>query len=69
MFVYPQVSNDIGDAYGKLDLEVVDNPSSPKNLTADEVTESTVCLSWDIPEDDGGSPITGYLVEKRDATR
>ena len=28
-----------------------------------------VVLAWDEPESDGGSPITGYLVEKKDASK
>lgn len=64
-----QVTNDIGEDSGKLDVEVVDCPSSPRNLTVTDVAEDSVSISWEIPEDDGGSPITGYIVEKRDATR
>lgn len=64
-----QIANDIGKATAKLDLEVVDCPSSPRDLTVTNVTEESVSLSWQIPEDNGGSPITGYTVEKRDATR
>ena len=26
-------------------------------------------MAWDAPESDGGSPITGYLVEKKDAAK
>lgn len=64
-----QVRNDHGETSGKLDLEVVDSPSSPRNLSVTTVTEDSVSLTWDVPSDDGGSPITGYTVEKRDASR
>jgi len=50
-------------------LEVVDVPTSPKNLKVTDITEETVTLVWETPEDDGGSEITGYAVEKRDASR
>ena len=38
-------------------------PSEPEisNVNADKVT-----LTWAPPRDDGGSPITGYFVEKKD---
>ena len=35
-------------------------------LTAKPVGKDTVELSWQPPESDGGSPITGYLIEKRE---
>ena len=34
-----------------------------------EINASSAHLKWDHSDQDGGSPITGYLVEKRDAER
>ena len=33
------------------------------------MTSESGHLKWDIPEDDGGSEITGYIVEKKDVTK
>ncbi len=46
-----------------------DKPSAPKNLKAPSVTETTVSLSWEVPDDNGGSDIMGYVVEKREASK
>lgn len=34
-----------------------------------EVYKDHISLSWEEPESDGGSPITGYVIEKRDASK
>ena len=34
-----------------------------------EVSKDYVILAWDIPESDGGSPITSYTIEKCDASK
>lgn len=44
-------------------------PSAPKDFKVLEVTRQHVHLTWEIPEHDGGSPLTGYQVEKRDVSR
>ena len=34
-----------------------------------DVNKSYVVIAWDSPQSDGGSPITKYVVEKRDVKR
>ena len=38
-------------------------------LTAKVLSRESVELSWKPPAEDGGSPITNYVVEKRDAKK
>jgi len=44
-------------------------PGAPSSLRLTGVQRDAVTLSWEPAETDGGSPITGYLVERSDATR
>jgi titin len=46
-----------------------DVPSSPRDLHSTEVTQDSVTLSWLAPADNGGSEVTHYVIEKRDALR
>ena len=46
-----------------------DKPSVPQNVRVTEFSKDYMIVTWDVPETDGGSPITGYSLEKRDITR
>lgn len=48
---------------------VLDKPGPPIGpVEIGEVGETTVCLKWAPPEYDGGSPVTNYIVLKRETS-
>lgn len=42
-----------------------DKPTGP--LVVDALLKNSVVISWKAPEDDGGSMVTNYVVERREA--
>jgi hypothetical protein len=41
-------------------------PDAPTSLTATALSSSEINLSWTAPENNGGSPITGYMIYRGD---
>lgn len=39
-------------------------PSPPQNLRVVSVTSKSVTIEWNLPESNGGSEITSYIIEK-----
>ena len=63
------LKNKFGEDKGLINVTVVDRPGPPVGpLDYEEVTATSVTLSWKPPKDNGGSEITGYIIEKRDLT-
>ncbi|KAG8335958.1 myosin light chain kinase activity protein [Homalodisca vitripennis] len=61
--------NSSGTDQGSFQVSVLDRPDPPgEPLVYEEITSSSVTLSWKPPKDNGGSEITGYVIEKRDLT-
>mgnify|MGYP001793341352 FL=1 len=48
---------------------VVEKPEPPENVKVGETNEDSVTIYWEPPADDGGKPVTGYIIEKRDMNR
>lgn len=46
-------------------MYVVDPPGKPGKPTIEDYDKDRALIRWDPPKNDGGSPITGYTVEKR----
>lgn len=64
------LKNSKGEIVVPINVEVTDKPGAPQGpLKITDVTNQAATLSWQHPEDDGGAPITEYIVEKMDVTR
>lgn len=48
---------------------LTDTPGPVGGLEASNVTKTSCQLSWSPPENDGGSPIINYIVDKREVDR
>ena len=60
------LSNDHGKATFTITVVVLDKPGPVENLKVTGITENSVGLRWEDPEDDGGCMITEYIVERRE---
>ena len=63
------LQNKFGKDTFTIKVIVLDKPGPIQDLKVAGVTEKTVSLKWSEPESDGGSDITGYIVEERETAR
>ncbi|CAB4056799.1 unnamed protein product [Lepeophtheirus salmonis] len=47
-------------------VNVLDVPEKPRHLNPDEIRAEHINLSWATPHDDGGTPITSYVIKMMD---
>lgn len=55
------LKNEIGEDDGDFELIVQDRPAPPKGpIQVENITKESCSLSWDPPDDDGGSPSKNF---------
>uniref|UniRef100_A0A6Q2YDE6 Myosin-binding protein C, fast-type n=1 Tax=Esox lucius TaxID=8010 RepID=A0A6Q2YDE6_ESOLU len=59
------VTNPAGEDRVELTVQIVDVPNPPENVKCMGVGEDTATIMWDPPNFDGGSPVRGYLMERK----
>ncbi|UJR23285.1 hypothetical protein I4U23_026301 [Adineta vaga] len=63
------LKNEYGQDQRNGTIEVLDKPSKPKNLIVKLLDIGECELTWEEPDDDGGSALTGYCIEKCEERR
>ena len=63
------LENPSGTANAFVNVKVLDAPGCPEDAHIIGTTKNTATLSWKAPENDGGSVVTNYVLERREATR
>ena len=49
-------------------LCTLDVPDAPSRPVVTSVTSDSVTLDWHVPSFDGGAPISGYIIEKKETS-
>ncbi|CAF0817484.1 unnamed protein product, partial [Didymodactylos carnosus] len=62
-----KLHNNLGEDEATLRLHVSDVPTAPQNVQVDSVSDGSAVISWRAPDDDGGTFITNYIIEKLDS--
>lgn len=60
-----QLRNQKGFDSVSVNVRVLDRPSPPQNLRAEEFAGDSLTIVWQPPKNDGGVEVTNYVVEKR----
>ena len=45
--------------------EHTERPMAPASLRVNHLSTNSACIEWTAPQDDGGSPVRAYILEKR----
>lgn len=60
-------TNRVGEDRAEVDITILGKPASPNGpLKVSDVSKHGCKLKWEAPDDDGGTPIEYYQIEKLD---
>ncbi|XP_024912103.1 immunoglobulin superfamily member 22 isoform X2 [Cynoglossus semilaevis] len=63
-----RLKSDCGTAVANLQLNVIDHPKPPQGTVEfSELSGRCIKMKWKAPRDNGGKPITGFVIERRAA--
>uniref|UniRef100_A0A0N4X6K5 Fibronectin type-III domain-containing protein n=1 Tax=Haemonchus placei TaxID=6290 RepID=A0A0N4X6K5_HAEPC len=64
-----KLSGEFGEITRAFTVKVKDVPGPPARISVDKIGGNTISIAWEKPSDDGGEPITGYVIKKKEAGR
>ena len=62
------MSNAQGSCEQDININIMDKPGEPGTCTVGQVFHDNCVINWTEPEDNGGTDITGYVIEEQDMT-
>ncbi|KAJ8249398.1 hypothetical protein GJAV_G00234370 [Gymnothorax javanicus] len=60
-----RLKSDAGTAIANLHLNVIDRPKPPQKVEFLECSGKGISMKWKAPRDNGGKPITSFVIERR----
>lgn len=61
-----KISNGQGEDVKDVNIIMQDVPTPPQDVDVKEVFQTSCVVTWKPPQDDGGAPITKYVIERQD---
>lgn len=60
-----KLSNAQGEDSKDVTINMQSVPTPPQAVNVEEVFQTSCVVSWKAPQDDGGSPIVNYVIERQ----
>lgn len=61
-----KLSNAQGEDSKDVTITMQSEPTAPQEVAVTEVFQTSCSVAWKVPQDDGGTPIVKYIIERQD---